>query len=188
MTVPTAPPTRRFWAPAFGLVALFGLLGPAIGGAVAIPLVFALETADAVSLANNIGWVAAAIGHAFVLVLAYVFGLGPAIGAGLVYAIADSAAPPRAPRSLLGAAIGALFAYALIAGLIWLGTQLVGTIGDEWRAMLSDWIGSPFSEEGGDVLTKAVVISGAVAGLVCAMTASLMGLTTRPFPPVAVRQ
>ena len=59
---------------------------------------------------SNIGWVAAAIGHAFILIPAYLFGLGPAIGAGLVYALADSAAPERAPRALIAAAIGALFA------------------------------------------------------------------------------
>ena len=67
----------RFWAPALGLVALFGLLGPAVGGALAIPLAFFLAAPSDTSVVGNIGWVAAAIGHAFILIPAYVFGLGP---------------------------------------------------------------------------------------------------------------
>jgi hypothetical protein len=45
--------------------------------------------------------------------------------------------------------------------------------------MLSDWIGSPFAEEGGEALTRAIVISGAAAAFVCSLAASLLGLTTR---------
>jgi hypothetical protein len=173
------PPPPRFWAPAFGLAALFGLLGPAIGGALAIPLAFAFAAPTDVDIVSNIGWVAAAIGHAFVLIPAYLLGLGPAIGAGLVYALADSAAPERAPRALIAAAIGALFAYALVLALISLGAFVVGMIGEGWREMLCDWIGSPFTEEGGEALTRAIVISGAAAALVCSLAASLLGLTTR---------
>ena len=65
------------------------------------PLAFAFAAPSSVDVVSNIGWVAAAIGHAFILIPAYLFGLGPAIGAGLVYALADSAAPERAPRALV---------------------------------------------------------------------------------------
>jgi hypothetical protein len=173
------PPPKRFWAPAFGLVALFGLLGPAVGGALAIPLAFAFTASSNAEVVSNIGWVAAAIGHAFIFIPAYVFGLGPAIGAGLVYALADSAAPERAPRALIAAAIGGVFAYALVAALISLGNFVVTMIGEGWRDMASDWIGSPFAEEGGSALSEAIVVSGAAAAFVCSLTASLLGLTTR---------
>ncbi|MFZ0204700.1 MAG: hypothetical protein WAL59_00985 [Roseiarcus sp.] len=173
------PPPRRFWAPALGLVTLFGLLGPAVGGALAIPLAFAFTASSNAEVVSNIGWVAAAIGHAFILIPAYVFGLGPALGAGLVYALADSAAPERAPRALIAAAIGALFAYALVLALISLGNFVVTTIGEGWWDMASDWIGSPFAEDGGSAVTEAIVVSGAAAAFVCSLTASLLGLTTR---------
>ena len=172
-----APPPPPFWAPALGLVALFSLLGPAVGGALAIPLAFAFAAPSNADVVSNIGWVGAAIGHAFVLIPAYLFGLGPAIGAGLVYALADSAAPERAPRALIAAAIGALFAYALV--LISLGNFVAGMIGEGWRDMMSDWIGSPFAEEGASALTEAIVVSGAAAAFVCSLAANLLGLTTR---------
>jgi hypothetical protein len=53
-------------------------------------------------------------------------------------------------------------------------------IGEGWRDTLSDWIGSPFAEEGGAPLTQAIVLSGAAAAFVCSLAASLLGLTTRP--------
>ena len=173
------PRPQRFWGPALGLVALFGLMGPAVGGALAVPLAFAFTASSNAEVVSNIGWVAAAIGHAFILIPAYVFGLGPAIGAGLVYALADSAAPARAPRALIAAAIGGVFAYALVAALISLGNFAVGMIGEGWRDMASDWIGSPFAEDGGGAVTEAIVVSGAAAAFVCSLTASLLGLTTR---------
>jgi hypothetical protein len=173
------PRPQRFWAPAFGLVALFGLLGPAVGGALAVPLAFAFTASSNAEVVSNIGWVAAAVGHAFILIPAYVFGFWPAIGAGLVYALADSAAPERAPRALIAAAIGGLFAYALVFALISLGNFAVGMIGEGWREMASDWIGSPFAEDGGSAVTEAIVVSGAAAAFVCSLTASLLGLTTR---------
>jgi len=176
----SAPPPRPFWGPALGIVVLFALLGPAVGGALAVPLAFVLAAPSDTSVVTNIGWVAAAVGHAFILIPAYVFGLGPAIAAGIVYALADSAAPPRAPRALLAAAIGAVFAYALVAALVSLGAFFLGMVGDQVGDMLSDWIGSPFSEDGGDALRNAIVISGAAAAFVCSLAASLLGLTTRP--------
>jgi len=102
------PPRQRFWAPAFGLVALFGLLGPAVGGALAVPLAFAFAAPSNAEVVSNIGWVAAAIGHAFILIPAYVFGLGPAIGAGLVYALADSVARQQVRASAKTAALAAI--------------------------------------------------------------------------------
>ena len=45
--------------------------------------------------------------------------------------------------------------------------------------MASDWIGSPFAEDGGGAVTEAIVVSGAAAAFVCSLTASLLGLTTR---------
>src|ERR1700683_5773619 len=49
-TVNADPPPPRFWAPALGLVALFGLLGPAVGGALAIPLAFAFAAPSRVDV------------------------------------------------------------------------------------------------------------------------------------------
>ena len=67
----------------------------------------------------------------------------------------------------------------LVLALISLGAFIVGMIGEGWRDMLSDWIGSPFEEEGGGALTEAIVVSGAAAAFVCSLAASLLGLTTR---------
>ena len=80
---------------------------------------------------------------------------------------------------MIAAAIGALFAYALVLALISLGNFVVTTIGEGWWDMASDWIGSPFAEDGGSAVTEAIVVSGAAAAFVCSLTASLLGLTTR---------
>ena len=173
------PSSRPFFFPMLGLIALFAAFGPAIGGAVFIPLAFLLEPPLAAGAAAHIGWVATLIGHALALIPAYIVGIGPAAATGLVYALWDAAAPERAPRALAAAVIGGAFAYGLYSWLAALGASFEENFGVEVSATAGEWIYRGFSGEFNATLRNALVASGAVAGLVCAMSASLIGLTTR---------
>ena len=168
---------RPFFLPAFGIVVVFALLGPAVGGAVFIPVAMALEAgADA---APHIGWIAGLIGHAFALIPAYVLGLWPAMLTGFCYALYDAWAPGWAPRALGAALIGALFAHALYMALMSAGSGISfwieGDFGDGVSDMVSDWTSGEFDEG----LYRALLLAGAASGLVCAMAAQLLGLSTR---------
>ena len=80
-----------------GIVALFAALGPAVGGAMFIPLSVILKptiTADTIAL---LVLIAALFGHAIGLVAAYVVGIGPAAATGFLYALWDAAVPARWP-------------------------------------------------------------------------------------------
>jgi hypothetical protein len=162
-----------------GLVALFAAFGPAIGGAVFIPLAFLLEAPLAAGAAVHIGWIATLIGHALALIPAYIFGIGPAAAAGFVYALWDAAAPERAPRALAAAIVGGALTYGLYSWLAALGASIEENFSVEVSATAGDWIDRFFSGEFDATLRNALVASGAIAGLVCAMSASLIGLTTR---------
>jgi hypothetical protein len=164
-------PPRPFFLPLIGLVLLFAALGPAIGGALFVPIAVALETPTAAHAVGPIGGIAALIGHAFAFVVAYVVGLGPAAATGFVYALWDAAAPAGAPRSLAAAVIGGAMAYGLYLWLASLGASFEATIGVEMKPPVGEWLGA--------TLRHAFVACGAVSGLVCAMAASLLGLTTR---------
>jgi hypothetical protein len=171
------PPPRGFFLPAFGLVVLFALLGPAVGGAVFIPV--ALMGEAGADSAPHIGWIAGLIGHAFALIPAYLVGFWPAAFTGLVYALYDAWAPAFAPRALGAALIGALVAHGLYLALMSLGgTMQVWVEGDFGTAigdMVQDWTAGEFDVS----LYRALVVSGAAAGLVCAMIAGLLGLSVR---------
>src|SRR5271155_2301651 len=98
-------PTRPFFVPMLGIVGLFAALGPAVGGAMFIPLSVVFKptiTPDTIAL---LVLIAALFGHAVGLIAAYVVGIGPAAATGFLYAFWDAAAPERWPRALVAALI-----------------------------------------------------------------------------------
>lgn len=168
---------RPFFLPALGIVVVFAALGPAVGGAVFIPVAMALEAGT--DAAPHLGWIAGLIGHAFALVPAYLLGFVPAVLTGLAYALYDAWAPAWAPRALGAALIGALFAHALYLGLMGAGaTALIwigGDFGDSVSDVAADWTAGEFDAG----LYRALLLAGAASGLVCAMVAQLVGLRIR---------
>ncbi len=175
-----APPPPRppgFFLPALGLIVLFALLGPAVGGAVFIPVALTLEAgADA---APHIGWIAGLIGHAFALIPAYLVGFLPAAFTGLVYALYDAWAPPFAPRALGAALIGALVAHGLYMMLMSLGGSVQVWVQEGFGSGIGDTVQDWAAGEFDVGLYRALVICGAAAGFVCALVAGLLGLRLR---------
>lgn len=172
-----AQPQRGFFLPAFGLVALFATLGPAVGGAAFIPLaIFAEAETEG---AAHLGWIAGLIGHAYALIPAYVVGILPAAFAGLAFALYDAWAPMAAPRALGAALIGALFAHGLYLWLMRAGAAMIAWIRFDLGAgagdVVYDWTAAEFDAS----LYHALIASGAIAAFACAATAGLLGLTTR---------
>ncbi len=171
---------RGFFMPMVGLVLLFAALGPPIGGGLFVPLALVLKPpagADALAL---LGFVAALAGHTVGLIAAYVVGIGPAVATGFVYALWDAAAPERAPRALVAAFIGGLVTYGVALRLSSLAPPFQLTIHAHAGSSIADWTESTFSGRIDSALRQAFVACGAVAALVCAFAASLLGLTTRP--------
>lgn len=171
-----APP-RGLFLPALGIVALFAALGPAVGGAVFIPVALMLEAGA--EAAPHIGWMAGLIGHAFALVPAYLVGFWPAAFAGLVYALYDAWAPAFAPRALGAALIGALVAHGLYLALLSLGGTMQVWIESDFGSGIGDFVQDWTAGEFDAGLYRALVVSGAAAGLVCAFAAGLLGLTVK---------
>ena len=175
-----APRAPLFW-PAVGLTLLFALVGPAVGGAVFIPLAMLLEAET--TAAAHIGWIAGLIGHVFALVPAYVLGLLPAAFTGLAYALYDAFAPPAYPRTLGAAFLGAVFAQGLYLWLLWVGAALGAWVemdfGGSVSGVVYDWTSGEFD----GALHHALVASGAASGFACAACAALLGLTRTSAPP-----
>jgi hypothetical protein len=172
-------PPRRFFLPTIGLTLLFAALGPAIGAALFVPIALALETPAAAQAVGHFGSVAPPFARTIALVAAYVLGTGPAAATGFVYALWDAAVPAGAPRSLAAAVIGGAMTYGLFLWLASLGAFVEAAIGANVSPSAGGWIDTMFSREIDATLRHALVACGAVAGLVCAMAASLLGLTTR---------
>jgi uncharacterized membrane protein YeaQ/YmgE (transglycosylase-associated protein family) len=173
---------RRFFAPLIGLVLLFTTIGPPVGGALFVPLAVVLKppvAADALALSALI---AALLGHTVMLVAAYAVGVGPAAATGFLFALWDAAAPERWPRSLVAAAIGGAIAYAVALRLAAIGASVEFTIRGNVDASTADWTDAAFSGGIEGALAHAFVASAAIAGLVSAMAASLVGLRMRPAP------
>jgi hypothetical protein len=173
---------RRFVLPLIGIVLLFAALGPAIGGALFFPLAIVLKPpvgADTLALAALI---AAVFGHTIALVAAYVVGVGPAAATGFLYGLWDAAAPERWPRALVAAVIGGAVAYAVLLRLAAIGGSGDMTIEASSGVQTADWIDSAFSRGIEGALAHAFVACSAIAGFVCAMAASLIGLTMRRTP------
>jgi hypothetical protein len=159
-----------------GIVALFVVMGPAIGGAVFIPLAMLAEAET--QAAAHIGWIAGLIGHAFALIPAYVLGFAPAAFAGFAYALYDAWAPPSFPRALGAALIGAAFAHGLYLWLMWAGAQIGAWISLDISSAAGDvaydWAAGEFDAS----LYHALIASGAISAFACAAAAGLLGLTT----------
>jgi uncharacterized membrane protein YeaQ/YmgE (transglycosylase-associated protein family) len=171
-------PARPFFIPMIGIVALFAALGPAVGGAMFIPLSVVFKptiTPDTIAL---LVLIAALFGHAIGLIAAYVVGIGPAAATGFLYALWDAAAPPRWPRALVAALIGGLIAYGLALRLAPLGASVEMTVEANAASSAAAWIASP--DQIGVTLGHAFVACGVIAGFVCALAANLLGLTMRP--------
>jgi hypothetical protein len=164
---------RSFFFPTIGLTLLFAALGPGIGGALFIPVAVVLEAPTGSGAVLHIGAIATAIGHVFVLIPAYLVGIFPAAATGFLYALWDAWAPSRLPRSLAAAAIGGAITYALYLWLASLGAMLTATLPADALDGFNEYLGGEFDT----TLQEALVGSGAVAGLVCAFAASLIGLT-----------
>jgi hypothetical protein len=171
----TEPP-RPFFIPMISIVALFAALGPAVGGAMFIPLSVVFKptiTPDTIAL---LVLIAALFGHAIGLIAAYVIGIGPAAATGFLYALWDAAAPARWPRALVAALIGGLIAYGLALRLAPLGASVEANAGSP----AAEWIDTASPDQIGVTLGHAFVACGAIAGFVCSLAANLLGLTMQP--------
>jgi len=174
---------RPFFVPMIAIVLLFAALGPAIGGALFIPLSIVFKAPTDLEAIGLMVLISTLFGHAFGLIAAYIVGLAPAAATGFLYAFWDAAAPERAPRALVAALIGGLIVYGLLSRLNPVGASLEMTIETNF--------GSPAHWEApsriGLTLGHALIACGAIAGLVCAFVANLIGLTMRPELTLAER-
>lgn len=174
----TAPP-RAIFGPMFGMALLFALIGPLVGAAIFIPLAFWLEAPAQVDATAQVGWVAALIGHTFMLVFVYLAGFGPAAATGALFGLCDRFAPPRWPRWPMAAAIGGLLAQLMFARLAALGAWIDADVRIEIGGAGGEWFSGMVSDTFDEPLRHAFVASGAIAAFVCALTARLIGLTGR---------
>jgi hypothetical protein len=168
--------------PLIGLVVLFAAMGPAIGAVLFVPLAIILKppiAGDALALS---ALDAALFGHMITLIAVYVVGVGPAAATGFLYGLWDIAAPGRWPRALVAAIIGGAVAYGVLMRFAAFAASADLTIEGNVSGPLADWIDATFSGGFEGALAHAFVACGAIAGLVCAMAASLLGLTQGPAP------
>ena len=166
-------PARPFFIPMLGIVALFAALGPAVGGAMFITLSVVFKPSITPDTIAALVLIATLFGHVVGLVAVYVVGIGPAAATGFLYALWDAAAPARWPRALVAAVIGGLIAYGLATRLAPLGASVEASLGSP----AAQWIDAASPGRVGVTLGHALVACGAIAGLVCALAASLLGLT-----------
>jgi uncharacterized membrane protein YeaQ/YmgE (transglycosylase-associated protein family) len=167
---------RPFFVPMIGIVLLFAALGPAVGGALFIPLSIVFKTPTDLEAIGLMVLISTFFGHAIGLIAAYVVGVGPAAATGFLYALWDAVAHERAPRALVAALIGGLIVYCLLLRLnpIWASFEM--TVRTNMGADSAEWA---FPGRIGVTLGHAFVACAAIAGLVCAFVANLIGLTTR---------
>jgi hypothetical protein len=167
---------RPFFVPMIGIVLLFAALGPAVGGALFIPLSVVFKTPPDLEAIGLVVLISTMFGHALGLIAAYIVGVGPAAATGFLYALWDAAAPARAPRALIAALIGGLLVYGLLLRLnpVWASFEM--TIKTNIGSEAGEWA---FPGRSGVTLGHAFVACAAIAGLVSAFAANLLGLTTR---------
>jgi len=175
---------RPFFVPMIGIVLLFAALGPAVGGALFIPLSIVLKTPTDFEAIGLVVLISTFLGHALGLIAAYIVGVGPAAATGFLYALWDAFAPERAPRALVAALIGGLIVYGLLLRLNPVWASLEMTIKTNMGAEAGEWA---FPGRIGVTLGHAFVACAAIAGLVSAFAAKLIGLTMRPEPTLADR-
>jgi hypothetical protein len=175
---------RPFFVPMIGIVLLFAALGPAIGGALFIPLSVVFKTPTDLEAIGLVVLISSMFGHALGLIAAYIVGVGPAAATGFLYALWDAIAPERAPRALVAALIGGLLVYGLLLRLnpVWASFEM--TIRTNIGGEAGEWA---FPGRIGVTLGQAFVACAAIAGLVCAFVANLIGLTMRPELTLADR-
>jgi hypothetical protein len=179
-------PARPFFVPMIGIVALFAALGPAVGGALFIPLSVVFKPSITPDTIAALVLIAALFGHVIGLIAVYVVGIGPAAATGFLYALWDAAAPARWPRALVAALIGGLIVYGLASRLAPLGASVETTVEANLGSPATEWIGAASPGRIGVTLGHALVACGAIAGFVCAFAANLLGLSMRPeFEPSA---
>ena len=167
---------RPFFIPMIGIVLLFAGLGPAVGGALFIPLSVVFKTPTDLEAIGLMVLVSTMFGHALGLIGAYVIGVAPAAATGFLYALWDAVAPERAPRALIAALIGGLIVYGLILRFNPVWASLEMTIKTNMGGEAGEWA---FPGRIGVTLAYAFVACAAIAGLVCAFAANLIGLTMR---------
>jgi hypothetical protein len=167
---------RPFFVPMIGIVLLFAALGPAIGGALFIPLSIVFKTPTDLEAIGLMVLISTFFGHAIGLIAAYIVGVGPAAATGFLYALWDAVAPGRAPRALVAALIGGLLVYGLLLRLnpVWASFDM--TVKTNIGSEAGDWA---FPSRVGVTLGHAFVACAAIAGLVSAFAANLLGLTMR---------
>jgi uncharacterized membrane protein YeaQ/YmgE (transglycosylase-associated protein family) len=175
---------RPFFVPMIGIVLLFAALGPAIGGALFIPLSVVFKTPTDLEAIGLLVLLSTMFGHPLGLIAAYIVGVGPAAATGFLYALWDAFAPERAPRALVAALIGGLIVYGLILRLNPVWASLEMTIKTNMDPQATEWA---FPGRIGVTLGHAFVACAAIAGLVCAFVANLISLTTRPELSLADR-
>jgi hypothetical protein len=173
-------PARPFFIPMIGIVALFAALGPAVGGAMFIPLSVVFKPSVTPDTIAALVLIAALFGHVVGLVAVYIVGIGPAAATGFLYALWDAAAPARWPRALVAAVIGGLIAYGLASRLAPLGGSVEMKVEADLGSPAAEWIDAVSPGRIGVTLSHALVACGAVAGFVCALAANLLGLTMQP--------
>jgi hypothetical protein len=167
---------RPFFVPMIGIVLLFAALGPAIGGALFIPLSIVFKTPTDLEAIGLMVLISTFFGHAIGLIAAYIVGVGPAAATGFLYALWDAVAPGRAPRALVAALIGGLLVYGLLLRLnpVWASFDM--TVKTNIGSEAGDWA---YPDRFGVTLGHAFVACAAIAGLVSAFAANLLGLTMR---------
>jgi uncharacterized membrane protein YeaQ/YmgE (transglycosylase-associated protein family) len=167
---------RPFFVPMIGIVLLFAALGPAVGGVLFVPLSIAFKTPTDLEAIGLMVLISTMFGHALGLIAAYIVGVGPAAATGFLYALWDAVAPERAPRALIAALIGGVLVYGLLLRLnpVWASFEM--TIRTNVSPEAGDWA---VPGRIGVTLGHAFVACAAIAGLVCAFAANLIGLTMR---------
>jgi hypothetical protein len=182
---------RPFFVPMIRIVLLFGALGPAIGGAMFIPLSLAFEAPKGVGVLAVFGLMALVLGHAVGWILVYAFGLGPAAATGFLFSLWDAAAPARAPRALAALILGGLIAGGFLSRLNPVGQHVQIMLmsimsGIEGNLGAVEMKFGPHVDPGPVMVrvivatARSFVVCGAVAGFVSAFVANLLGLTMRP--------
>jgi uncharacterized membrane protein YeaQ/YmgE (transglycosylase-associated protein family) len=167
---------RPFFVPMIGIVLLFAALGPAVGGALFIPLSIVFKTPTDLEAIGLMVLISTFFGHALGLIAAYIVGVGPAAATGFLYALWDAVAPERAPRAFVAALIGGVLVYGLLLRLNPVWASLEMTVRTNMSADSGEWA---FPGRVGVTLGHAFIACAAIAGLVCAFTANLIGLTMR---------
>jgi uncharacterized membrane protein YeaQ/YmgE (transglycosylase-associated protein family) len=167
---------RPFFVPMIGIVLLFAALGPAVGGALFIPLSIVFKTPTDLEAIGLMVLISTFFGHALGVIAAYIVGVGPAAATGFLYALWDAVAPERAPRAFVAALIGGLIVYGLLLRLNPVWASLEMTIRTN---VSSEPVDLAFPSRFGVTLGHAFIACAAIAGLVCAFTANLIGLTMR---------